>query len=135
PPTPPPTEARRSSARPIAALLLLALAVAAWAWSGSRWLRGRPVRQHLAAGMEFARQGQGPQAETEWKEALRLDPNNADACRLLAEYYLSARGWQKGINALRRLRALDPREEHIDCRLDACYLNLGDEVSAFRYAE
>jgi tetratricopeptide (TPR) repeat protein len=128
-------EARPSAARPIAAVFLLCLAIAAWAWAGSGWLRDRPVRQHLSAGIAFADQGQGPQAEAEWKEALRLDPHCADACRLLAEYYLSARAWQKGITALQRLRALAPQEEHIDCRLSACYLNLGDEVSAFRYSE
>jgi tetratricopeptide (TPR) repeat protein len=128
-------EARGSAARPIAAVLLLCLAVAAWVWIGRGWLRGRPVRQHLSAGFAFADQGQGSEAEAEWKEALRLDPNCVDACRLLAEYYLSARAWQKGIPAFQRLRALAPREEHIDCRLSACYLNLGDEVSAFRYSE
>jgi tetratricopeptide (TPR) repeat protein len=119
----------------IAAVFLLCLAIGVWAWSGSRWLRGRPVRQHLSAGMEFARQGQGPQAETEWKEALRLDPHSTDACRLLAEYYMSARAWQNAVAALQRLRALSPREEHIDCRLAACYLNLGDEIGAFRLSE
>jgi tetratricopeptide (TPR) repeat protein len=93
------------------------------------------VRQHLSAGIALADQGQGPQAEAEWKEALRLDPSNADACRLLAEYYLSAHSWQKAIAALQRLHALAPKEPHIDCRLAACYLNLGDEVSAFRDSE
>src|SRR5437764_1231356 len=61
----------------MAALLLLCLAVAAWAWSGSRWIRGRPVRQHRAAGLEFARQGRGARPVLE--RVIRLDPNNADA--------------------------------------------------------
>jgi hypothetical protein len=43
---------------------------------GSRWLRGRPVRQHLSAGIALADQGPGPQAEAEWKEALRLEPSD-----------------------------------------------------------
>ena len=134
-PSPPPTEARQSAARLIAAVFLLCLAVAAWVWSGSRWLRGRPVRQHLSAGMEFARLGQGPQAEAEWKEALRLDSGCADACLLLGEYYLSARAWERALTALIRLRALRPQEPHLNCRLAACYLNLGDEVSAYRLSE
>jgi tetratricopeptide (TPR) repeat protein len=117
------------------AILLIAIALAAWVRIGGVWLRGRPVRQHLSAGIQFANQGLGPQAEDEWKAALRLDPRCADACRLLAEYYLSAHAWQKALAALDRLRELAPKEDHLDCRLAACFLNLGDEVSAFRYSE
>ena len=47
--------------------------------------------QRVNAGL----QGMGAQAEAEWKAALRLDPNYTNAYRLLAEYYLSARHWQK----------------------------------------
>src|SRR5205085_2300454 len=113
----------------------LCLAVIAWVRIGGDWHRARPVRQHLSAGIEFANQGLGPQAEAEWKEALRLDPNCADACRLLSEYYFSARAWRQALVALQRLKAVSPKEEHLDCRLAACYLNLGDEVTAFRLAE
>jgi Flp pilus assembly protein TadD len=80
---------------------LLGLALAAWAWSGSRWLRGRPVRQHLSAGIALADQGQGPEAEAEWKEALRLDPGNADACRLLAHVVQQDRRGGQGRHAVR----------------------------------
>jgi tetratricopeptide (TPR) repeat protein len=117
------------------ALLLLGIAVVAWLRIGGAWLRGRPVRQHLSAGIQLADQGLGPRAEVEWKEALRLDPRCADACRLLTEYYLSAHAWQKALSALDRLRTLAPGEDHLNCRLAACYLNLGDEVSAFRCSE
>jgi tetratricopeptide (TPR) repeat protein len=124
-----------SAARAIAAALLLCLAAAAWVRIGGDWRSARPVRQHLSAGIEFANQGMGPQAETEWKEALRLDPGCADACRLLAEYYFSARAWRQALAALQRLQALAPKEEHLNCRMAACYLNLGDEVTAFRLSE
>src|SRR5436305_1929531 len=106
-----------AAARALVAVLLLALAVAAWVRIGGDWRRARPVRQHLNAGIESANQGLGPQAEAEWKEALRLDPRSADACRLLSEYYLSARDWPRALVALQRLQALSPKEEHLDCRL------------------
>jgi tetratricopeptide (TPR) repeat protein len=99
------------------------------------WQRDRPVRQHLVAGMEYVKQGLGPQAAAEWKEALRLDPNNALAYEGLAEYYFSARAWEKAAGALERLVTVAPQEAHVQCRLAACYLNMGDEVSAFRHSE
>jgi tetratricopeptide (TPR) repeat protein len=129
------TGSGQSAARFLLALFLLGLAAAAWVRVGGEWLRGRPVRQHLSAGIALSDQGMGPQAEAEWKEALRLDPHCADACRLLTEYYFSARSWPQALSALRRLQALSPREPHLECRLSACYLNLGDEVTAFHLAE
>jgi tetratricopeptide (TPR) repeat protein len=66
---------------------------------------------------------------------VRLDPNCADAYLLLAEYYLSARSWSRARTALERLGELEPKTEHLQCRLAACSLNIGDEVSAFRQAE
>jgi tetratricopeptide (TPR) repeat protein len=130
-----PPAGRSSATRSLVAVLLLGLAVAAWAGIGRHWRRERPLRRHLSAGIRYVEQGMGPQAEAEWKEALRLDPSYAPAYQLLAEYYLSAHAWSKTRAALERLRALSPDEEHLDCRLAACYLNLGDEVSAFRLAE
>jgi tetratricopeptide (TPR) repeat protein len=77
----------------------------------------------------------GPQLEAELKEVLRLDPSYAPAYELLAEYYLSSHRWDRARTALERLAALAPKTEHLQCRLAACSLNLGDEVSAFRQAE
>lgn len=122
-------------ARLAAVIMLLGLAVVAWVRVSDYWGRGRPVRQHLRAGMEYARQALGPQAEAEWKEVLRLDPKNTDACLLLAEYYFSAHQWYRALTAYQRLRVLSPREEHLNCKLASCYLNLGDEVSAYRFSE
>jgi tetratricopeptide (TPR) repeat protein len=129
------TAAPGSAARLLASVLLLGLAVIAWVYIGGAWRRSRPLRRHLNAGIQFASQGLGPQAEAEWKEAVRLDPNYAPAYRLLAEYYLSAHHWPKALAALERLRKTAPDEEHLDCRLAACRLNLGDQVGAFRHSE
>jgi tetratricopeptide (TPR) repeat protein len=122
-------------ARLLIAVLLLALAVGAWVRVGREWRRERPLRQHLHAAMAYAQQGMGPQVEAELKEAVRLDPNCGDAYQLLAEYYLSARSWSRARTALERLAALQPKTEHLQCRLAACSLNMGDEVSAFHQAE
>jgi tetratricopeptide (TPR) repeat protein len=116
-------------------VVLLALAFVAWTRLGREWRQGQPLRHHLYAGEEFARQGMGAQAEAEWKDALRLDPHYTNAWRLLAEYYLSARHWQKAREALLKVREQAPQDDHIACRLAACALNLGDEVTAYREAE
>src|SRR5207244_11823442 len=100
----PAAPAPRTVPRLRVAMVLLGLAVAAWLTVGREWRVGQPLRRHLYAGVEFARQGLGAQAESEWKAALRLDPNYTNACRLLAEYYLSARHWQKARDALQHLR-------------------------------
>jgi tetratricopeptide (TPR) repeat protein len=125
----------RTAPRLLLAVVMLGLAITAWMRLGGEWRRGQPLRRHLYAGVEFARRGMGAQAESEWKAALRLDPNYTNAYRLLAEYYLSARHWQKARDALQRLRKLAPQDEHLACRLAACALNMGDEVSAYQEAE
>jgi tetratricopeptide (TPR) repeat protein len=116
-------------------LLLLGLAVVAWVRVGITWRRDRPLRRHLAAAEQYVQQGRGPQLEAELKEVVRLDPSYAPAYELLAEYYLSSHRWVRARTALERLGTLAPKTEHLQCRLSACSLNLGDEVSAFRQSE
>jgi len=122
-------------ARPGHALPLLLLAVLGWGLVVRAWMRELPVRGHLERGMEYARQGLGPQAEQEWKAALRLDRRSAPAYQLLSEYYLSCQRWADAAVALRRLREVAPAEPHVACRLASALLNARDEVGAYREAE
>jgi hypothetical protein len=69
-------------ARPAVALPLLVLAAVVWGLVARAWLSDLPVRRHLARGMEYARQGQGAEAEREWRAALRRDRRSADAYKL-----------------------------------------------------
>lgn len=122
-------------ARPTVLVPLLLVAALGWAVVVRAWLQELPVRRHLARGMEFARWGLGPEAEGEWKAALRLDRGSADAYRLLAGYYLASQRWSQAADALSKLRELKPKEPHVACQRAGALLSAGDEVGAYREAE
>jgi tetratricopeptide (TPR) repeat protein len=122
-------------ARPRVALPLLGLAALGWGLVVSAWLRELPVRRHLERGMEYARQGLGPQAEREWTAAVRQDRRCAPAFELLSEYYLSCQRWADAAVTLRKLAEAAPAEPHVSCRLASALLNARDEVGAYGAAE
>jgi len=123
------------TARPAVALPLLAVAAVVWVMVARAWLAELPVRRHLARGMEYARQGLGAETEREWRAALRRDRRSAEACQLLASYYLSSQRWLAAAEMLRKLRELRPQEPHLSCQLAGALLSARDEVGAYREAE
>jgi tetratricopeptide (TPR) repeat protein len=126
---------RRLLLRPATALILVLLAATLWAAVFFRQYHEAPVRRHIEAGAEYARLGQAGRAEQEWREAVRLDPNNAAAWELLGELALSTDNWTLGSEAFGQLARLKPDAPNVHGRLAACLLRSGDEVGAFKHAQ
>jgi tetratricopeptide (TPR) repeat protein len=120
---------------PAVALPILVVALVGWGVVVRAWLRDLPAKRHLERGMEFARQGLGPEAEREWKAALRKKRDSWQAYQLLSGYYVSSRRWPQALDALRKLRELRPDEPHVTCQIASVLLSAGDEVGAYREAE
>lgn len=115
------------------AVALLLLAVGTW---GTLWLRaGSPERQHIEAGMDHARRRQGQEAEQEWREATRLNPNSREAWNYLGEYYSATHDWPAAAAALRQVARIQPDTPHVQARLAECSLRSGDEQAAYRCAD
>src|SRR5262249_4670269 len=93
--------------RPSVAAWMLALACVVWGLILLRQRQASPARQHLEAGIAYDHQGRYDAAIREWQEAARLDPNLADAWRLLGYASISADRWLDAAEAFRQLRRLD----------------------------
>jgi Flp pilus assembly protein TadD len=118
---------------PRVAVLLLAVAIVIWGLT----LRSRlsPASRHVDAGIEYARHGQGPEAEKEWLEATRLDERDPRPWDYLAEYHAARQEWPAATEALHRLARLRPDTPHLNARLALYSLRAGDERAAYGYAE
>lgn len=125
--------ATKPSRQPVLAFLLLLVAAAVW--GRLLWNRANPTNRHLEAGVEYARQKQGPQAEHEWQEAARLAPHDPRPWQFLSGYYQAIQRWPDALESLQRLAQLQPNAPHLYAGLAACYLALGDELTAYHDAE
>src|SRR5579871_4118218 len=125
---PRPSRLRRGAA---ALLFVLAAAVSVVVYFRTR----DPAAEHVQAGRNALLMNNGPAAEREWKEAVRLNPNSAPAWELLAEYYTRDENDEAAIEPLRRLARLRPETPHIFDRLASCVCRLGDPRSNLREAE
>ena len=72
---------------------MLVLAVVAWGAALAWQLHRSPAQTHIAAGNEYARRGDGPNAVREWQLATVADPGNAFAWQLLGQSYFEAHRW------------------------------------------
>src|SRR5438046_468716 len=116
---------RRALHRPIVGIVLLLLA--GGIWGVILCSRPSPISRHIEAGLEFARRGQGAQAEQEWRAAVRRDANDPRAYVYLTEYYTAVRNWPAAVEAARQVVRLQPETPHINALLARCSLNAGDE--------
>ncbi|MGD0221373.1 MAG: tetratricopeptide repeat protein [Terriglobia bacterium] len=73
--------------------------------------RQTEIRQHMAHGTELANKGQHPQAEQEYRAALRIDPENADLYASLAYVLIRQQRWIDAESALRSALRLDPNND------------------------
>lgn len=127
------TTIRHTLTRPIGAVILLGCAALVWGLT----LRSQfsPARRHLETGIEFARQHKGPEAEREWQEAARLTPDDPRPYDYLSEYYIDTHNWPAALDALHQLERRKPDAPHLKARLALCSQQIGDELSAYKYAE
>ncbi len=121
--------------RPAVAVALVLLAAAVWGFVFFGLGQGSPAAPQVEAGREAVRMGRPQEAERAWKEAVRLDPNNATAWELLAEYYSAHEDWANALKPLRELARLKPDTPHIYVRLADCAFKVGDPLSALADAE
>jgi tetratricopeptide (TPR) repeat protein len=128
------TDRRSNSARirPAAAVILIVLAAAAWAFVLLRQSRSAPVDRYIEAGREYILLGDSHMAEKKWREALRLDPNNTTAWIHLAGLYSSTDNWPAGVQAYRELLRLKADRPRLHSDLAVCLLRSGDELGAYK---
>lgn len=117
------------------AFLLPPIAVGLWLYLPRQRSAQARIQRHLAAGAQYARQGQGRRAEQEWRSAVDADPKSAPAWELLGELYLSTRNMRGAAEAFEHLVALAPETPGAHSRLATALYGLGIEAGAFQNAE
>ncbi len=115
----------------IGLLLLTVIVAVAWAWIGG----GDPAREHVEAGRALIQANRGPEAEQEWKQAARLNPNNAAAWELLARYYTQHDDATAAVEPLRHLAQLRPDTPHVFNMLAEAAFRADDPLALKRQAE
>lgn len=121
--------------RPLSVAALLVLALSAWGFNWRQQSQSEPIRAHMAAAARYVQQGRGTDAEREWKEVVRLDPDNAGAWDLLGDYYLTIGNEAEARGALERVWKLQPDTPEIHYRLAVATVQLGDMKAARQHAE
>lgn len=134
-PTPTLSPARQPFARSSIAVALLVLAAAAWGVVFLWQSRASPAERHVEAGIEYANSGQNERAVREWRAAIALDPDNADAWELLAGHYYALAAWRDAADSYRQLLRLHRTSAEVYSRLAECNMRLGDVESAGQYAQ
>jgi Flp pilus assembly protein TadD len=119
------------------ARLLIPLGVGALlavAWGLAAWRRTEAIQAHVAQALRSAGQGQVEVAEAQWREAIRLDPNNARLYEMVGQYEMNSSRWAQAADAFRSLARVAPETPHVYCRLAACLLRQDDQKGAFETA-
>lgn len=122
-------------ARPLSVFLLVVLAFSAWGFNWWQQSRNAPVRTHIEAGIKYLEQGQGPSAEREWRQAVRLDKRNAEAWEYLANYYMAAGNWAEARHAWNQVLANGSPTTQIHYQIAVCNVRLNDLIQARPHAE
>jgi tetratricopeptide (TPR) repeat protein len=116
--------------------ILLPLALAAVAgyiiWQN---VRSAPVRRHVNEGIRLLQNGRDSAAEMQWREAARLDPQNAEVWELLGNFYLNTRNYHSALEAYRHVLRLNSGTPGLQTRMAICAVELQDLTSARCYAQ
>ncbi|HZP81333.1 MAG TPA: tetratricopeptide repeat protein [Chthonomonadaceae bacterium] len=116
-------------------LLLVVLAILAVVFVFTQMYQPSPGKEAVETGRAMAQAGRLPEAERAWKEALRLDPNNAAALELLSELYRNTHRYQEAIAPLQKLAKLKPETPNLYANLAECLAQTGHQDAAFDEAE
>ena len=122
------TKIRRSI---VLVTILVGVAIVTAVASAASWRRTSRINAFVDGGVTAAAAGDTGKAETNWHNAIALDPANPRTYEMLAQYEMSAGRWQEAADAFRGLAKAAPKTPHIDCRLAACLLRQGDQKGAF----
>jgi Tfp pilus assembly protein PilF len=82
-------------------------------------------RLHDGLGLAYWMRGDPEAAECEWREALRLKPNNVQALDLLGAFYAKQRRYDQALALLERAIRLDPNDADAHLNLGAAYAEMG----------
>ena len=99
--------------------------------------RQADIRQHIARGAVLARKADYALAEQEYREALQLDPQNADLYVSLAYVLIPQQKWDDTESAARTALRLDPKNDMAHNNLGVALGSKGDldgAISEFREA-
>lgn len=116
-------------------LLLVVLAIMAVVFVFAQMYQPSPGKEAVETGQALAREGRLPEAERAWKEALRLDPQNAAALELLGELYRKTHRYQEAIASLQRLAQRKPETPNLYANLMECLEKTGQQEAALDQAE
>ncbi len=84
-------------------------------------------------GLTYSQQGLPDQAERCWRQAERLDPNNADVCLDLGRLAMGRRRWDEALAFLKRAADRSPEAVEPLYNLSQVYRMLGRHEEAERY--
>jgi tetratricopeptide (TPR) repeat protein len=92
------------------------------------------LQEHMARGEGYAEEEHFPEAIIEFKSALQIDPNHADAHYALAQAYLRAQKPRDGFWELRETVRLDPSNHKAKLEFSQIAIIAGEAPEAIRHA-
>lgn len=125
----------RTRMKRVTAIFFFLVAVAVSTLSYVQMRSVNAVQRHIDSAYTDIERQNGPAAEQQWIEALKLDPGNRSVLSLLAQYYMDTHQWSKGVDEFLIIKKLDPSSKETDDQLAACYLRMGDQQKAFQLAK
>ena len=90
----------------------------------------KEAKRYYNSGVKFGRAGLFEQAAASFLEAIRLNPNFADAHYGLGHAYFDLKRWQESIKALERAVELNPKDMEAYAMMGHAYSNLRRDKSA-----
>ena len=130
-----PEQVRRFLRRPLLAAFFLVLVFGVWSFIFWQNSRSAPLRHRINEGSRLLAEGRGAAAESEWREATKIDSQSAEAWELLGNYYLATSDWPAAADALKRVEKLASSTPDLKSRLALATLRSGDFASAGKYSE
>jgi tetratricopeptide (TPR) repeat protein len=93
------------------------------------------LQEHLARGEGYVKEGRFAEAQIEFKSALQIDPNHADAHYKLAHAYLRGRKLREGFWELRETVRLDEKNHAAKLEFAQLAILAGEHEEALKQAE
>lgn len=93
------------------------------------------LQEHLARGEGYVKEERYAEAQIEFKSALQIDPNNADAHYKLAHAYLQGRKVRQGFWELRETARLDPNNHAAKLEFGQLAILAGEQEEALKQAD
>ncbi len=94
-----------------------------------------PIENHIRAGEQLLQEGHSTAAESEWEQAVRLDPRNARAWELLGNLHLSAGSFKMALEDFGKVLELEPQTPNLKGRMALAAFQTKDEAAALRLAK